>query len=70
MSRAVAIFININILCKAAMNSGCDVITPLKTITVFYSRPTFLFTFVLLSSLPRVFPAQLCIIFSSLTVCY
>lgn len=30
MSRAVAAFINIDILCKAAIDSGCDVVTPLK----------------------------------------
>lgn len=30
MSGAVAVFININMLCKATVNSGYDVITPLK----------------------------------------
>lgn len=30
MLRAIAIFIKINILCKAALNSGCDVITPIN----------------------------------------
>lgn len=30
MSGAVAVFININMPCKARVNSGCDVITPLK----------------------------------------
>lgn len=30
MSGAVAVFININMLCKATVNSGCDVITSLK----------------------------------------
>lgn len=30
MSGAVAVFININMLCKATVSSGCDVITPLR----------------------------------------
>lgn len=30
MSGAVAVFININMLCRATVDSGCDVITPLK----------------------------------------
>lgn len=31
MSGAVAVFININMWRKATQNSGCDVVTPLKT---------------------------------------
>lgn len=30
MSGAVAVFININMLCKATVSSDCDVITPLR----------------------------------------
>lgn len=30
MSGAVAVFININMLCKATVSSGCDVITPFR----------------------------------------
>lgn len=30
MSGAVAVFININMLCKATVSSGCDVIAPLR----------------------------------------
>lgn len=67
MSSAVATFININISCKAAMNSGCDVTAPFKKAQQYFITGLLFYSLsVLLLSLQREFPAQLGLVFSLL----
>lgn len=54
MSGAVAVFININMLCRATVDSGCDVITPLKH-RFSQASFSFLLLVITLQSLQRCF---------------